>query len=287
MEKCFSFVIPHKNSPDLLQRCIRSIPDREDYEIIVIDDNSDENKKPIIERNNVKIIFLDANTSKGAGHARNVGLDYIQGKWALFPDADDSYTDELTKTLEAFQYSDFDVIYFGHNTIKDDSVQKVSFGSLDPHLSKENIYKIKYSNHAPWDKIVSVNFLKKNNIRFEECPVGNDILFSYHVSYLAKDNFSVISPVLYNYYINPTSITHKKKHDASYYLTICKHLYQRNEFLVFIGQEKHTRSMVSKLLAILLKKGVSQFALTVRVLLSKRKEIRESKNFFLNSILNK
>mgnify|MGYP002627111942 CR=1 FL=1 len=36
----FSIIIPHKNTPDLLERCVNSIPKRDDLEIIIIDDNS-------------------------------------------------------------------------------------------------------------------------------------------------------------------------------------------------------------------------------------------------------
>ena len=37
----YSFIIPHKNCPELLWRCIQSIPERADVQIIVVDDNSD------------------------------------------------------------------------------------------------------------------------------------------------------------------------------------------------------------------------------------------------------
>ena len=37
----FSFVIPHKNTPELLQKCLNSIPDRDNIQVIVVDDNSD------------------------------------------------------------------------------------------------------------------------------------------------------------------------------------------------------------------------------------------------------
>ena len=39
----YSIIIPHKNIPNLLQRCLDSIPNREDVQIIVVDDNSDPN----------------------------------------------------------------------------------------------------------------------------------------------------------------------------------------------------------------------------------------------------
>ena len=36
----YSIIIPHKNTPELLRRCIKSIPQRDDLEIIIVDDNS-------------------------------------------------------------------------------------------------------------------------------------------------------------------------------------------------------------------------------------------------------
>ena len=36
----FSIIIPHKNIPDLLMRCLKSIPVSEDIQVIVVDDNS-------------------------------------------------------------------------------------------------------------------------------------------------------------------------------------------------------------------------------------------------------
>lgn len=36
----FSIIIPHKDIPDLLMRCLRSIPMSEDIQVIVVDDNS-------------------------------------------------------------------------------------------------------------------------------------------------------------------------------------------------------------------------------------------------------
>ena len=93
----YSFIIPHKNCPDLLQRCVDSIPERDDVQIIVVDDNSDSNKKPALkERKNLQIILLDAAQSKGAGRARNVGLEHAKGKWLVFSDSDDFFVNNLS-----------------------------------------------------------------------------------------------------------------------------------------------------------------------------------------------
>ena len=39
MNPQFSIIIPHYNIPDLLMRCLESIPVSEDIQVIVVDDN--------------------------------------------------------------------------------------------------------------------------------------------------------------------------------------------------------------------------------------------------------
>ena len=74
METIYSIIIPSKNTPALLERCVLSIPEREDTEIIVIDDNSgytvEIEKSEFISRKNLHFIKLQE--SKGAGYARNI-----------------------------------------------------------------------------------------------------------------------------------------------------------------------------------------------------------------------
>ncbi|MCS2966676.1 glycosyltransferase family 2 protein [Bacteroides ovatus] len=90
----FTFIIPHKNIPSLLQRCIDSIPQREDVHIVVVDDNSDScqvdfSHFPGLNNPFVEVIFTKE--GYGAGYARNVGLKQVQSKWVLFADADDFF----------------------------------------------------------------------------------------------------------------------------------------------------------------------------------------------------
>ena len=41
MDINYTIIIPHKDIPDVLQRCLDSIPQSEDAQVIVVDDNSD------------------------------------------------------------------------------------------------------------------------------------------------------------------------------------------------------------------------------------------------------
>jgi len=90
----YSIIIPHKDIPDLLQRCLDSIPVRDDVEVIVVDDNSDPRKvdfEHFPQWKGKDYHYFLTKEGKGAGYARNVGLDHAQGRWIIFADADDFF----------------------------------------------------------------------------------------------------------------------------------------------------------------------------------------------------
>lgn len=282
----FSFIIPHRNSPDLLIRCIDSIPLREDIEIIVVDDNSNEGKKPVIARKGVKVICLDESNSRGAGHARNVGLTEATGKWVLFADADDTYSSGLNEIMDDVCNAEEDVLYFNHSIIRNGNVKNDAC-SFIPAKNDKDIFNLKYNVTAPWNKIIRKEFLYKEGILFEECPVGNDALFSYQVAYLAKNRIRIINKEIYNYFINDGSIIHKKHNNDDYYLTICKHLYQRNALFLFLGRREYTRSFIGRNMAVLFHKGIVSSLQMIKVYISHRGEIKKKENYFVDVLNSK
>lgn len=105
----YSIIIPHKNSAGLLQRCLDSIPQRDDIQIIIIDDNSLNIKKlRDIEKKYSYVEMIYTKEGRGAGYARNVGLKQIKGKWVLFADADDFYNKNAFSILDNYINSDND-----------------------------------------------------------------------------------------------------------------------------------------------------------------------------------
>lgn len=215
----YTFIIPHYNSPRLLERCLSSIPERNDIEIIVVDDNSDEDKLPICDRLGARVI-LDK-TSLGAGHARNIGLSASTGKWILFADCDDYYEDGFLNVLDTYLVSSYDIIFFDCYYRYNSLDKKIIENSYTLNLlelkrgSKSNtVANLKHSINAPWNKMYSRRFLALNSILFEEIPIGNDAYFVNLASYLTN-NIKFISNKLYYYMDNPSGITRKKMRPLS------------------------------------------------------------------------
>lgn len=186
----YSIIIPHKNSIHLLKRCIESIPERNDLEIIVVDDNSGiaHQDFPYQERKNLKYIFLNEIQSNYAGHARNEGLKIAKGDWLLFADADDYYyTENLNKLLNKYKDVDYyDIVYFYVNVINEHGV--ISEYKINTHIRKYLASKcysekiLRFGSWTPWTRMVSKRLVAKYNIEFEESPTGNDLYFGIKTS---------------------------------------------------------------------------------------------------------
>ena len=191
--KNYSFIIPHHNTPDLLQRLIDSIPQREDIEIIIVDDNSDADKKPAVIRDDVKILYIDKEHTKGAGKARNVGLGHAKGKWLIFADADDFFSNKLPNILDSYINSPFDLIYFKTKGVDSETLQPTGRGDgynelvsnyLDNLFLSEN--ELRFFHFVPWGKLIRRSIVEENEIKFEEIRYSNDMMFACKSGYYAK-----------------------------------------------------------------------------------------------------
>lgn len=236
----YSFIIPHKNCPELLQRCVNSIPEREDVQVVVVDDNSDELKKPALKkRKNMQVVLLDPTQSNGAGRARNVGIEHATGKWLLFADADDYYNNGFLDILDKYKDESKDVLYFNFIYKDGKNGQELSYPNTQKYFkeydgSKAAQDQIRYHHKFPWTKMVSKAFIKENGIHFEETPNGNDIFFSMSVGYFAKE-ISVVKEALYVYLKNENSLVNSKNKPFSSHLCKITHSIQLNCFYNFIG----------------------------------------------------
>lgn len=289
MEKYnYSIIIPHKNAPELLFRCVTSIPSREDIQIIVVDDNSDEgivdwNRFTSDKSKNIELVLTKE--GKGAGYARNVGLKHAKGKWILFADCDDYYYNGFLSVLDKYSQGDYEVVYYSYSIkVGDMDNTPKTYNELLSKLNEspnEDVEQLlKYGLRAPWNKIVRKTFIEKYKIHFEESINGNDLFYSYQVGYFSKKIGIELSP-LYHYTINPFSLTHKKRSKKDY-ICILEHAYKSQKFFEFINCTKLQKSPNRVFLSTLQKKGFLTFLQVLKVFFANRKSIVSSKNDFVN-----
>lgn len=200
--KELSIIIPHYNTHELLKKLLKSIPDKETIEVIVVDDNSTEKNREL--DNIVKVFqenfnklnfkFLKNNSKrKGAGACRNIGLDNATGKWLIFADSDDYFEENFYEKISKHLYSDNDLVVFApisreeSGTVSTRHIERKKL--VEDFLGKRNytdMLNLKYKFPEPWSKLYKHHSIKENGIRFQETIVSNDKLFSAKVGFFLK-----------------------------------------------------------------------------------------------------
>lgn len=237
----FSVIIPHKNRPKMLQRCLDSIPRRDDVQIIVVDDKSDPkqvdfNNFPGQNDSHVEIYFTKK--GKGAGYARNVGLEHAKGKWVLFADSDDWYLDNLSEMMDKYADSEFDMLVFRTKRIdyKENDVKNTYDIFFDEAILKNNYERIRYSYPCPVGKFIRRRIVEKNGIRFQEIRYANDVMFALKVSFYSQ-KIKVIDDVIYCVYQSNNSLTRNENWRNPY--TRIKVSLEAYLYLKKIGKENY------------------------------------------------
>lgn len=215
MNPLFSIIIPHYNIPDLLMRCLKSIPVSEDIQVIVVDDNSSDadtylERYPELSRPYLE--FIRTTKGGGAGYARNVGLDHAKGKWLLFADADDFYVENMYDVIKPYANSGADIVFFRPRSVYSDDIYKNS-NKGDYLINNINIYNdtgderyVRYRWCPPWSKMLKTEFIKNHCVRFDEIQYANDYYFSVCSGINAR-NIKVAEEILYVYVDRKDSLT--------------------------------------------------------------------------------
>ena len=99
----FSVIIPVYNQEKLVKHALDSVFAQRmtDYEIIVVNDGSDDNTAKTLEDYNNKIIVINQE-NRGPGNARNTAIAHAHGKYLVFLDSDDLW---FPWTLEIFHHA--------------------------------------------------------------------------------------------------------------------------------------------------------------------------------------
>ena len=108
------------NVEQYVDRCIRSLEnqdiDKDDYEILVIDDGSPDNSASIVGKLQTEFsnITIYHKLNGGLSSARNYGIERAQGKYCWFVDSDDYLEKNVLKTL-LYQLETHELDYVGFN----------------------------------------------------------------------------------------------------------------------------------------------------------------------------
>jgi glycosyltransferase involved in cell wall biosynthesis len=224
----FSIIVPAHNSSGFVGRLLKSVPEREDIEVIIIDDHSNdftELKKAAEKDSGLKSIRVLQNTGKqSAGAARNVGMQYATGEWVTFADSDDVFLPCFGDFLNlCAKNKTADIVLCVPKAEKIDGGESARadyisfrFGQFsDGVISGE---ELSYLLTNIWSKLYRRAAIK--DILFSETLVANDVQFAIEAAFATRKKIVVDSDTLF-YCVTERegSITKSKHHRIAKYLT--------------------------------------------------------------------
>ncbi len=170
-----SVIIPCHNVEDYIKECLESVFSQtlRGIEVICIDDGSTDRTLDVIEKylmkaENLKVLKQE---NRGAGSARNRGIDIASGEFIAFMDADDFYPSE--NTLEKIYHTAREegaeicggsVCVYRNGVYTYTKLRKGYVFEKDGWIEKENFPTM----GAYWRLIYKKNFIKKHSIYFPD-----------------------------------------------------------------------------------------------------------------------
>ena len=210
----FSVIIPQKGSVSSLVKLFDTIPYDRRIEIILVENNEHPLTKEDVDIKR-DYTLLRSEPSRFAGGARNEGIKNAHGKWLVFSDADDYFTEDAFTLFYSQINSDADIVYFTAEGIYPDTGEKSPQADLYKKLVKEYLndknkeWDLRLSFHVPWAKMVRRSFVEKYGLKYDEVVANNDDFFALTAGYYANSIDAIDKPVYY-YTVNRGSIMRRR-----------------------------------------------------------------------------
>lgn len=280
MKPLISIVIPAYNVEKYIAQCINSINKQtfNDYEVIIVDDGSTDNTLNVVKDNITDKYKVISQKNKGAGMARNAGIEIARGKYITFMDSDDFLYNEycLEKIASLVKEQSPDVVtykmvrYYQNSEkflIEDDYlVGKEIYNNSNDYL--KNAIEISRLSISPCDKIIKTSIIKGNKILFKTMAMLEDIDWSLHL-YKYTKKIVIYNEPIYVYRKerqgSTTSFYNQKKilacsnfvfdwcklckNNKEVYYDLCLHYisYQYTILLAAINKKNSTKENIKKL----------------------------------------
>ena len=186
-----SVIVPVYNVAKYLRQCMDSLVGQtlRDIEVICVDDGSTDGSGAILDEYVVKDprVKVIHQANAGAGAARNIGLDVAAGEYLFFCDPDDWCRRGMLKAMYARAgRTQADVVVAGRIVVDGSCGRVLGSRGLHPDLwlmrqpfSPRDIADslFTFSPNVAWDKLFRRDFVNCRNLRFQNLPRSNDVLF--------------------------------------------------------------------------------------------------------------
>lgn len=245
-----SIIMPVYNSEKYLKSSLSCIANQtyQNLEIFCIDDNSNDSSLEILNSmkridDRINIIHSD---HKGAGLARNIGIERAKGKYICFFDSDDMFEPNL---IEQLYYSaekhNAEIVFAEYDNHMELGRQSVLTDILQKYMNEYTIHTrtldelpvdigIRWNITVPWNKMIRRDFIIKNEIRYQNIQCSNDTLFNVLSVFLANRivHTDTFSPLIHyrRGYTDQISHTRTAWHSKEAFQTILYELKSRDKY---------------------------------------------------------
>ena len=214
----FSLIIPQRNSIGTLPRLFASVPEREDVEILLVDNTPEPiTKEQVGIGRDYQLLW--SSPTRFAGGARNEGMDHAKGEWFIFSDADDYFAPGAFDFFDQYKDSDADIIYFCADGIYPETGERSEQADLYTNLVRNYLknpskeWALRLSFHVPWAKMVRRSFVEEHHIRYDEVVANNDDFFALQAGYYAK-KIMAVDKVVYLYVVSHGSLMRRRSYEV-------------------------------------------------------------------------
>lgn len=225
-----SLIIPVYNIEPYISNCLNSILNQafKDLEVICVNDGSSDGSLVELQKfTDERVIIIDKK-NEGSGVARNTALSIARGEYVFFVDGDDWIEENsLQRMVDEADRLKTDILIFGGLSYYEGKGQNGGYSA--DKLPKKYLNKVFSSNDikkdifkfpsTAWTKLYRRDFLKKNDIKFQEIKVGQDQLPFFH-SMIMAERIALLPENLYCYRKNRkgavTAVKKKKNFSPIY-----------------------------------------------------------------------
>lgn len=218
MEKlpCISIVIPAYNAGKYIEKCLQSIiyQNYKDIEIIIVNDGSTDNTREICEKfvNQDSRIKLINTENKGAGSARNTGIDAAKGEYISFIDSDDYICPNYySRMYEMIKAGDADIVEGHYKRVSGyDEDVFTNTGNVQEYTNIEKLLILYGDDEVEYiNSVIVTNKLYRSSlfkeVRFPVNRIIDDEFIIYKLIYNSKKIIST-SDIMYAYVQSEESV---------------------------------------------------------------------------------
>jgi len=211
-----SIIVPVYNGFSYLKKCLDSLINQtyKNIEILIVNDGSTDDSLKILnkyQKKDNRIILIDKQ-NEGQAKARNLALSKASGEYILFVDCDDYIELSMVEDLIKIAIKEnSDIVSSDLKCINEDGNSFIIKGMQN--VSNDNSINFLLSDPGPCAKLFKISFLNKNNFKFLENRIYED-LATIPVLATKTKNISYINSSYYNYIIHNNSTMKQKKFNS-------------------------------------------------------------------------